>query len=236
MAEREHEKTSGIKSWSHEDRPREKLLSKGKEALTNAELFAILLGSGTTKLSAVDVAKMVLNENNNSINAVSKLTVKELCKFPGIGEAKAITLVAAAELGRRRKADILANEPILSSKQAYEYVYPFLADLDHERFYIILLNNGSRPLKTIQISSGGVSATVVDPKIVFRKALEVSAATAIILAHNHPSGSLNPSSHDLRLTQRLVEAGKLFEITIHDHIIVGHQAYYSFSDSGIMPK
>lgn len=236
MSKADGDNRLNIKSWSEEDRPREKLLLKGKEALSNAELIAILLGSGTKKLTAVDVAKQLLNENGNNLNQLSLLSVKELCKLPGIGPAKAITLMAAAELGRRRKADRIAQEPLLSSQQVFQYIYPHLADLGHERFYIVVTNRKMVPLKAVNISSGGTTATVVDAKIVFKKFFEIETATSIILAHNHPSGNLKPSNHDKVLTEKLVSAAKTMDIQILDHIIVGNQEYYSFADEGILPR
>ncbi len=230
------DKRLGIKSWSEEDRPREKLLLKGKEALSNAELFAILLGSGTQTLTAVDVAKNLLNDNGNNLNQISLLSVKDLCKYPGIGEARAITIIAAAELGRRRKADKLVQQPLVTSRAVFEYIYPHLADLGHEKFFIIVLNRRNIPLRAVHISSGGTSATVVDAKVLFRKFFEFETATSIILAHNHPSGNLIPSHHDKVLTEKLVAASKAMDIQILDHIIVGHQEYYSFADEGILPK
>ena len=225
-----------IRSWQEEDRPREKLSLKGKEALSDAELLAILLGSGTTQLSVVDVAKLLLKEANNSLVQLSQMSVKDLCKTPGIGPAKAITVLAAAELGRRRKADKSIHEPLSSSAACFRYVYPLLADLDHERFYAILLNRRHIPLRHFQVSSGGVSSTVVDPKVIFKKALEQDMASSIILAHNHPSGSLVPSRNDRLLTERIVKAGQLLDMSILDHIIVGYDEYFSFADEGIMPK
>ncbi|MFY0671816.1 MAG: DNA repair protein RadC [Bacteroidia bacterium] len=230
------DKRLSIKSWSEEDRPREKLLLKGKEALSNAELIAILLGSGTKKLTALDVAKQLLDENGNNLNQLSLLSVKELCKLPGIGNAKAVTLLAAAELGRRRKADKISQQPLNSSQQVFEYVYPHLADLGHEKFYIVVTNQRMVPLRTINISAGGTSATVVDAKIIFKKFFEVETATSMFLAHNHPSGNLKPSTQDKTLTQKLVNAAKTMDIQILDHIIVGSLAYYSFADEGILPR
>lgn len=226
----------GIKSWSVEDRPREKLLLKGKEALSNSELLAILLGSGTPKLGVVDLAKLLLKQADDNLDNLSQMSVKDLCKLPGIGEAKALIIIAAAELGRRRKPDRVKKEPIGSSKKAYEYIYPHLADLDHERFFVILLSRSNIPLRQLMISTGGVSATVVDPKLLFKKALENELCSSMILCHNHPSGSLKPSRSDRELTKRLFDAGKLLDISVVDHIIVGHHEYFSFADDGIMPS
>ena len=226
----------GIKKWSVEDRPREKLLLKGKEVLSDSELLAILLGSGTAKLGVVDLAKLLLQHADNNLDNLSQMSVKDLCKLPGIGEAKALIIIAAAELGRRRRPQKVKKEPVGSSKRAYEYIYPYLADLDHERFFVILLSRSNVPIRQIMVSSGGVSATVVDPKMVFKKALESDLCTSMILCHNHPSGSLKPSRSDRELTKRLFEAGKLLDISVVDHLIVGHHEYFSFADDGIMPS
>lgn len=226
----------GILSWQEEDRPREKLLLKGKDSLSDAELLAILIGSGTSKLSAVDVAKLLLQEAGQSLVTLSQMTVKEMCKVPGIGPAKAISVQSAAELGRRRKADRTVVESISSSASSFKYFYPLLSDLDHERFFVLLLNRRHIPIRHIQISTGGVAATVVDPKIIFKKALEQDLCTSMILAHNHPSGGLVPSLPDKKLTERIYRAGQLLDIKVLDHIIVGHDEYFSFADEGIMPK
>ncbi|MCB0737898.1 MAG: DNA repair protein RadC [Bacteroidetes bacterium] len=226
----------GIKSWSEEDRPREKLQLKGRDTLTDAELIGILLGSGTINLSAVDVGKLLLKSVDGNLNQLSKLTVKELCKIPGIGPAKAVTLIAALELGRRRKAVERPNKKIASSKDAFEHIYPYLADLDHERFFVILLNRANVPIKVEEISRGGISGTLVDPKLVFSKSLEVATACSLILCHNHPSGNLNPSKQDNSITKKLVEGGKLLDFQVLDHIIVAGQQYYSYADEGIMPS
>lgn len=225
-----------VKNWSVEDRPREKLLLKGKESLSNSELLAILLGSGTSKLGVVDLAKLLLQQAEDNLDNLSQMSVKDLCKLPGIGEAKALIIIAAAELGRRRKAHGIKKEAISSSKRAYEYIYPYLADLDHERFFVILLNRSNHPIRQLMISSGGVASTVVDPKVVFKKALESELCTSMILCHNHPSGSLRPSRSDKDLTKRLFDAGKLLDINVVDHLIIGHHEYLSFADEGIMPS
>mgnify|MGYP000123768435 CR=1 FL=1 len=235
-AENKEDFPLGIKSWSAEDRPREKLLQKGKEVLTNAELLAILLGSGTRKLSAVDLAKQILKEHDNRLSRISQLSVKELCKFPGIGEAKAVTILAAAELGNRRQADKQISKSIKTSRAAFEALNPFLADLDHERFFILLLNQSHHVLRAVKISQGGVSGTVVDPKVIFRKVFEYEACTALILGHNHPSGRLVPSKQDEIITQQIVDGAKLLSLRVLDHIIVGNSDYYSFLDAGKLPK
>jgi DNA repair protein RadC len=223
-----------IKSWSPEDRPREKLLSKGTSALSDAELIAILLGTGTAKLSAVDVAKKVLVHVGNNLDNLAKLSVKELMKAKGIGEAKAITIVAAMELGRRRKEQAPEEKPKLdTSRAAFDVVKSDLQDLTHEEFWVLLLNRANRLIKKKRISEGGVSGTVADPKIIFKLALE-ELASGIILAHNHPSKNLKPSESDINLTKKLREAGKMLEITVLDHIIIAGHQYFSFTDEGLI--
>ncbi|MBS1505784.1 MAG: DNA repair protein RadC [Bacteroidetes bacterium] len=223
-----------IKSWSPEDRPREKLLLKGTSALSDAELIAILLGSGTTKLSAVDVAKKVLAHVDNNLDSLAKLTVKELMKAKGIGEARAITIVAALELGRRRKDQSPDEKPkIDGSKTAVELIRGELMDLPHEEFWVLLLNRANRLIKKKKISEGGVSGTVADPKIIFKLAVE-ELASAIIVAHNHPSGNMKPSESDITLTKKIKEAGKLLDISLLDHLIIARDKYYSFADEGVI--
>ncbi len=228
------EKTLGIKSWSPDDRPREKLILKGKSALSDAELIAILLGSGTSSLSAVELAKKVLQPAGNNLHELARLTVKDLIKIKGIGEAKALTIVAALELGRRRR-DLEGNEKpkITGSRDAYDVVKADLLDIGHEEFWIVLLNRANRVIKKSQISQGGVAGTVADPKIIFKLALE-ELASGIILAHNHPSGNLTASQADLDLTKKIRDAGKLLDIQVLDHLIVAGQKYFSFADEGLL--
>ncbi len=228
------EKMLGIKSWSPDDRPREKLILKGKSALSDAELIAILLGSGTSSLSAVELAKKVLQPAGNNLHELARHTVKDLIKIKGIGEAKALTIVAALELGRRRK-EIEGNEKpkIAGSRDAYEILKADLLDISHEEFWIVLLNRANRVIRKSQISQGGVAGTVADPKIIFKLALE-ELASGIILAHNHPSGNLTASQADLDLTKKLKDAGKLLDIQVLDHIIVAGQRYFSFADEGLI--
>jgi DNA repair protein RadC len=223
-----------ILSWAEEDRPREKLLLKGKSALTDAELIGILIGSGTRSMSAVDLAKMILSRVNNNLNELAKLNVKDLEKFKGIGEAKAISIVSALELGRRRREQESPKRlKITCSKDAYNAIKPELLDLPHEAFYILILNRANQVIRKHLISSGGVSGTVADPKIIFKAALE-HLASALILIHNHPSGNLKPSQADIMLTKKLKEAGSLLEIPVLDHIIFTDENYYSFADEGIL--
>ena len=223
-----------IKSWSPEDRPREKLLLKGTSALSHAELIAILIGSGTTTLSAVEVAKKILQAVENNLHELAKLSVNDLMKVKGIGEAKAVTIVAALELGRRRK-DIDSQEKprITGSKDAFELLKGDLMDLPHEEFWVILLNRANRMMKKKKVSEGGVSGTVADPKIIFKFALE-ELASGVIVVHNHPSGNLAASQSDIDLTKKLKEAGKFLEVQLLDHLIIAGQKYYSFADEGII--
>jgi DNA repair protein RadC len=222
-----------IPSWAEEDRPREKLMLKGKAALSDAELIAILIGSGTRELSAVDLSKMILQSVSNNINELAKLSLQDLQKFKGIGEAKAISIAAALELGRRRKeSEVLKKHKISCSGDAYEVIRPYLMDLYHEQFWILLLNRANEVIRPLQISTGGVAGTVADPKMIFKAAIE-QLASSIILVHNHPSGNLIPSQADKDLTKKLKESGKLLDIPVLDHLIFADSGYYSFADEGI---
>ncbi len=223
-----------IKSWSPEDRPREKLLLKGTSALSDAELVAILIGSGTPKMSAVELSKKILLQGNNNLNELARLSVKDLMKIKGIGEAKAITIVAALELGRRRKEQDPEEKPkINSSKDAFDLLKGEMMDLPKEEFWVLLMNRANRVIKKKRVSEGGVSGTVADPKIIFKLALE-ELASGIIVAHNHPSGNLQASQSDIDLTRKLKEAGKFLEIQLLDHIIIANQKYLSFADEGMI--
>lgn len=223
-----------IKNWSAEDRPREKLILKGKASLSDAELIAILLGTGTPSASAVDLGKKILQNTSNNLDELAQLSVKDLMKVKGIGEAKAVTIVAALELGRRRKEFVTEEKvKITSSKDAYELIRSDLMDLPHEEFWIILTNRAQRVIKKLQISSGGVAGTVADPKLIFKVALE-ELASGILLVHNHPSGNLTASQADITLTNRMKESGKLLEIQILDHLIVAGKRYFSFADEGLL--
>ncbi len=222
-----------IKDWAEEDRPREKLLLKGKQALSDAELMAILLGSGTVSVSAVELAKQILQMSSNNLNELAKCSVKDLQKFKGIGEAKAITIVSALELGRRRKeSEPIKRDKISGSSDVYEIMKPHLLDLHHEEFWILLLNRANGVIKKEKISTGGVAGTVADPKIIFKRALE-ETASGIILVHNHPSGNLKPSQADIDLTKKLREGAKLLDMQVLDHLIFTDNGYYSFGDMGI---
>jgi DNA repair protein RadC len=223
-----------IKAWAEDDRPREKMLHKGRGALSDAELVAILLGSGSRNESAVDLGKRLLASVHNNLHELGRLNVAQLCDFRGIGQAKAVVLMAALELGRRRGRGVPTERPrILSSRDSLNVLRPHMEDWDHEQFWMLMLDTKNRLLATEMISQGGMNATIADPRLIFRKALE-KKATAIILAHNHPSGNLQPSREDKRLTHRLLHAGLLLDILVHDHLILGHQEYFSFADEGYM--
>ncbi|MDR7129052.1 DNA repair protein RadC [Algoriphagus sp. 4150] len=223
-----------ISQLAEEDRPREKLLLKGKSALTDAELIAILIGSGTPSVSAVDLSKHILADVNYDLRALAKLSIQDLKKFKGIGEAKAISIIAAMELGRRRKDSEPVTKPrITSSLDIYELMRPDLLDEQIEHFYLILLNRGNQVIKKQLISQGGTAGTIVDIKIVFKLALE-HLAQSIILVHNHPSGNLGPSDQDKRLTQRLVKIGRELDLPVLDHVIFTDVGYFSFADDGIL--
>ena len=223
-----------IKAWAEDDRPREKMAEKGKSALSNAELLAILLGSGTREKSAVELGQEILASCNHKLNQLSKKNLQELTLTKGVGNAKALTIIAAMELARRRgseETDI--PEKISHSRDVYAYIKPYLSDLAHEEFYILLLSRNNSIVACEHISRGGISGTVVDGKIIFKKALDYKAS-AIILIHNHPSGNVLPSDQDIRLTKNLVNFGKFIDLPIVDHVIFTDNGYFSFSDKGIM--
>jgi DNA repair protein RadC len=223
-----------ITSWAEDDRPREKLLNKGSRSLSDAELIAILLGSGSREETAVTLAQRILLQFHQNLNELGRASLVELMAFNGIGEAKGITILAALELGRRRQHNAARDLPaIRSSNDAFQILEPLVADLDHEQFWLILLNRGNKVLALEQISSGGITATIVDPKVVFRKAL-LAKATSIVLCHNHPSGTLKPSNADIELTRKLRRAGDQLEIGVVDHLIISNRGYYSFMDEGML--
>ena len=224
----------GIKSWAEEDRPREKLMEKGRHVLTEAELIAILIGSGSRDETAVELSKRILASVGNNLNDLGKLSINELIKFKGIGEAKAISVMAAMELGRRRKeTEVVKRDKISVSKDVYDIMKPILIDLPHEEFWLLILNRANLVTKKELISRGGVSGTVVDTKIIFKAAVE-HYACSIIICHNHPSGNLKPSEADIRITKNIKDAGKLMEIPLLDHLIITENGFYSFSDEGMM--
>lgn len=224
----------GIKFWAEEDRPREKLMEKGRHVLTEAELIAILIGSGSRDETAVELSKRILASVGNNLNDLGKLNINELIKFKGIGEAKAISVMAAMELGRRRKeSEVVKRDKIIVSKDVFDIMHPLFIDLPHEEFWLLILNRANFVIKKELISRGGVSGTVVDTKIIFKAAVE-HYACSIIICHNHPSGNLKPSEADIRITKNIKDAGKLMEIPLLDHLIVTENGFYSFSDEGMM--
>ncbi|MBW1296692.1 RadC family protein [Aquimarina litoralis] len=230
----ENNTSFSIRKWNENDRPREKLLVKGKNALTDSELIAILIGSGNKEESAVALSKRILASVDHQIHSLGKLSVKQLMNFKGIGEAKAITIVAGLELGKRRKEEgVPVISKISSSKDVFDLMNPLIGDLEHEEFWVLYLNNSNKVLQKKQISVGGKTGTLVDPRIVFRFAIEFGA-TAIILAHNHPSGSLAPSQSDKTLTQKLKQAGVTLDIKLLDHLIITEKDYFSFADQAIL--
>ena len=222
-----------ITNWSEDDRPREKLMLKGKGVLSDAELIAILIGSGSRNESAVDLSKKILASVDNNLNALGKLSISQLMVFRGIGEAKAISIIAALELGRRRRAEYVVElKKITSSKIIFEIMQPIIGELPHEEFWIIYMNNSNKVISKSQLSKGGITGTLVDVRIVFKTALEMGA-TALILCHNHPSGTLIPSDADRQITKKLKLAGDSLEIKVLDHLIVTESSYFSFADEGI---
>ena len=223
-----------IKAWAEGDRPREKLILNGRHTLSDAELIAILIRTGAKNITAVDVAKQILYHCNNNLSELSRLNVKDLARFKGIGTVKAVSVVAALELGRRRReSEAIKKEIISSSTDIVELVQPQLADLPHEEFWLILLNRANHIITKIILSKGGISGTVVDPRLVFKAAIE-HQASGIILCHNHPSGNPKPSNEDVVLTKKLRDAGKNLDISILDHIIIAGSTFYSFADEGVI--
>lgn len=223
-----------IRDWAKDDRPRERLMAQGPRALSDAELLAILIRSGTTKESALDVAKRLMAKAGNDLHRLGAMTVPDFTVVRGIGEAKAISIVAALELGRRRRERDSSDRPsVTSSAVAHELIRPKLADLPHEEFWLLLLDRGNRLLEATSVSRGGLHGTVADPKVIFKEALD-KRASCLVLCHNHPSGQLRPSEEDIRLTRKLVEGARLLDIQVQDHLIVTSAGYYSFADNGMM--
>lgn len=224
----------GIKNWAVDDRPREKLMLKSRKALTDAELLAIIIGSGSANESAVELSKRILGSVSNNLGELSKMEVNELVRFKGVGNAKAINIIAALELGRRRRlAEGLRKRSITSSRDAFEIIQPVIGDLAYEEFWIITLNRGNLVKRSICISEGSVAGTVADPKKIFKMALEDNAS-AIILCHNHPSGLVKPSANDNMVTKKCQESGKFLELPILDHLIVAGEKYFSYADEGLL--
>ncbi len=230
-----HSPRLSIKAWAEQDRPREKMMQQGRHTLSDAELLAILLGSGNTEETAVDLAKRILSDADNNLNKLGRASIHDLMKnFKGIGEAKAITIVAALELGRRRKDQPQPENPkISSSSSAFDILYPKLVDLDVEHFYTLYLNRRNEIILEKLISTGGIHGTVADIKVILKYGIQCGAS-AMILAHNHPSGNLKPSEQDKLLTKKAKEAGNLMEMQVQDHIIIAGNKYLSFADEGLL--
>ena len=227
-------KKLNIKQWAVEDRPREKMLLKGSRSLTDAELIAILIGSGNLNETAVELAKRILASTNNNLNDLSRKGIDYLKSFNGIGEAKAVSIVAALELGKRKKeADVFEKKKITGSNDAAEYFAPILGDLNHEEFWILLLNRGNNIIESFKVSQGGISGTVIDVRLILKTALE-KMASSIILCHNHPSGTMQVSDADLKITKKISNSAKIMDIAVIDHIIIGQNNYLSFADEGMI--
>ena len=223
-----------IKNWSQDDQPREKLLYKGKATLSDAELVAILIGSGNRSESAVSLCKRILASVDNNLSDLGKLSIKQLMEFKGIGEAKAISIIAALELGRRRRGEeALQKKKIQSSKSVFELMQPVIGELPHEEFWIVYLNNSNKVIYKNQLSKGGITGTLVDTRLVLKTALEVGAV-GLILSHNHPSGTLKPSQADMDVTLKLKTAAQSLDIKVLDHLIITENAYFSFADEGML--
>ncbi len=225
---------TSIKNWAVEDRPREKLLSRGTESLSDAELIAILIGSGTRDVTAVELSRMILHSAGNNLHELGKLNIVELMKIKGIGKVKAIQLMAALELGRRRnRSDVSIKLKINSSKDVFNFFQPNLGDLAHEEFWILILNRSNQIIDKVRISQGGISGTVIDTRIILRSAIE-KLASGLVLCHNHPSGNIQPSDADKKITDKIKTAANYMEINLLDHIIIADKNFFSFADEGIL--
>ena len=230
---KEYNNTS-IKDWSLEDRPREKLLNSGMQSLSNAELIGILIGSGTKELNAVDIARNILASVNNNLHDLGKLKTDDLIKVKGIGTVRAITLLAAIELGSRRNNSYSEEKiTIKNSQTAFDLLYPLIGELEHEEFWIIILNRAHKVIKTEKISQGGLTGTVIDTRMILKHALD-KRATSLIISHNHPSGNKNPSEADISITKKIKNAAEIMDINVLDHIIVAGKNYLSFADEGLL--
>ncbi len=223
-----------IKNWAADDQPREKLMAKGVQSLSDAELLAIIIRSGTREILAVELARKILALSENNLTLLGKKTVSDLIKIKGIGKAKAIGLVAAFELGRRRNQSELINRfQVTSSKEVFQYMQPILSDLEHEEFWVLYLNRSNRIIESYKLSKGGISGTVIDIRLILKKALEV-LSSSLIICHNHPSGNRDPSENDRTITEKLKTAANLMDIKLLDHIIVSDNSYFSFADEGLL--
>jgi len=223
-----------IKFWALEDRPREKLLKKGIASLTDAELIAILIGSGVKNENALDISRKILNGSSNNLNELAKLSIHELRRTKGIGIARAISIVAALELGRRRKIeDVIQRGKISGSRDVFDLFLPILGDLPHEEFWVLFLNRSNLIIDKSKISQGGIAGTVTDIRLIMKQAID-KLAVSIILCHNHPSGNIKPSEADSRITKKLKDSGEILDVSVLDHIIVSEASYFSFADEGLM--
>lgn len=223
-----------IRFWAEDDKPREKFMNKGRQSLSDAELIAILLATGSKNRTALDLARELLTLAEGQLESLCAMNIRDLSKVPGIGPAKAITIQAALELGRRSKSGKIERITIGSSRDVYEWFAPRLEDELYEQLWMLLLNGANRVIKPVQISTGGATGTVADPRKIFRLAMEEPRCAQIVLCHNHPSGQLRPSQADITLTRKVREGGKMLEISLLDHVIIGHNGYYSFADEGMM--
>ena len=227
-------RSNNLKTWSVEDRPREKVIANGVQYLSDSELLAILLGSGTRNMTAVELARQILLKSANSLHELGKQNISDLVGFKGIGPAKAITLLAAMELGRRRSATQQTERiPVKSSETVFNLFHPILGDLDHEEFWLLMLNRANRVLGKFKVSQGGLSGTVIDTRIILKKALD-NLASSIVVCHNHPSGNNQPSDADVKITEKLKKAAEMLEIKLLDHVIIADKSYFSFADEGLI--
>ena len=223
-----------MSAWAVEDRPREKVLARGVQYLSDVELLAILLGSGTRKMTAVELSRLILKEAGNNLQLLGRMSIEELVRIRGIGPAKAINILAALELGRRRAGMQHPEKiPVKSSETVYKLFHPLMGDLDHEEFWLLMLNRANRVLGRYKVSQGGLSGTVIDTRIILKKALD-NLATSIIVCHNHPSGNKQPSDADLKITEKLKKAAEMLEIKLLDHVIIADKSYFSFADEGLI--
>lgn len=228
------EKRISIRAWAEEDRPRERLVQKGRNNLSEAELLAIILGSGNDRESALELARRILQSCGNRLDRLGKLDVADLLNFHGVGQAKAVSIIAALELGRRRKETKSSSNPrVTASTDVFKVMLPLMEDLAYEEFWMITLNRANRIISTRRISQGGLSGTVADPRIIYKSALE-QLATSVVFSHNHPSGNTKPSRADIALTKKLVVAGDILDITVLDHVIVSDKGFFSFADEGML--
>ena len=227
-------RSNNLKTWSVEDRPREKVLANGVQYLSDSEILAILLGSGTRNMTVVELAKQVLAKSGNSLHELGRQNISDLVAIKGIGPAKAITLLAAMELGRRRDATQQTERiPVKSSETVFKIFHPILGDLDHEEFWLLMLNRANRVLGRFKVSQGGLSGTVIDTRIILKKALD-NLASSIVVCHNHPSGNNQPSDADVKITEKLKKAAEMLEIKLLDHVIIADKSYFSFADEGLI--